>query len=86
MAFVEDRWHTAGPDGSRVKTNRHPDNGGGERAKRSAVVLTLDGGEELENSLHRRFGPLRVGRTEWFESAPALEAFISEHAESARAA
>ena len=52
----------------------------------SAVVLTLDGGPELETALHRRFEAARVKGTEWFEITPALEAFIAEQERSRLAA
>jgi hypothetical protein len=43
----------------------------------SAVALTLDGGPDLETALHAKFGRYRIKGTEWFEAAPALEAFIA---------
>lgn len=42
----------------------------------SAVLLTLDGGPEKEIALHHRFASARIGRTEWFDLTPDLEAFI----------
>ena len=43
----------------------------------SAVALTMPGGPQEEAAMHREFARTRVGRTEWFEATPELEAFIT---------
>jgi hypothetical protein len=43
----------------------------------TAVLATIDGGPEREEAMHGRFAQARVGRTEWFELTPELEAFIA---------
>jgi hypothetical protein len=48
------------------------------------VVLLLDGGQQLERELHRRFARLRIGDTEWFAYDGPLIDFV--HTENARAA
>jgi hypothetical protein len=45
----------------------------------SAVALLVAGGPDEESHLHRRFGPARVGQTEWFESVSAIEDYIAQH-------
>jgi hypothetical protein len=47
------------------------------------VVLLLDGGQQLERELHRKFADLRIGNTEWFACDGPLIDFV--HAESAGA-
>lgn len=42
-----------------------------------AAVLTVPGGPQTEKEMHALFANLRVGRTEWFEITPELEAFIA---------
>jgi len=44
---------------------------------RDAVALTIPGGPSEEDWLHEKFAKARVGRTEWFEVVPELEAFIA---------
>lgn len=39
----------------------------------------MSGGHVIEQSLHRQFADMRIGRTEWFEYRPALIEFIAEH-------
>ncbi len=43
---------------------------------RDALLFTIPGGPAEEKQLHKRFRSARVGRSEWFEATPALEAFI----------
>lgn len=47
------------------------------------VVLLLDGGQQLERELHRKFTGLRIGDTEWFAYDGPLIDFV--HAENTRA-
>jgi hypothetical protein len=42
-----------------------------------AVALTVPGGPDTEKAMHRKFASARVGRTEWFDAVPELEAFIA---------
>ncbi|MFF2650584.1 GIY-YIG nuclease family protein [Streptomyces sp. NPDC058045] len=42
-----------------------------------SVLLTLQGGPELERALHRRFSAYRNGDTEWFEMSPEIFRYIS---------
>ncbi|MFE7360679.1 DNA translocase FtsK [[Kitasatospora] papulosa] len=41
------------------------------------VVLTLDGGRDLETAMHRRFAAERVEGTEWFVYSRRLREFIA---------
>jgi hypothetical protein len=43
---------------------------------RDSVELTIPGGPSEEDRLHEKFSRERVGRSEWFEASPELEAFI----------
>lgn len=45
-----------------------------------AVALTVTGGPQTEEAMHKRFAKARVGRSEWFEAVPELEAFIAAQA------
>jgi hypothetical protein len=45
----------------------------------SAVALLVPGGPAEETMLHGRFAAARVGRTEWFEAADAIEDYIAGH-------
>jgi len=45
---------------------------------RDAVVLTFPGGLREEKALHYRFVKARIGRSEWFEVTPEIEAFIAK--------
>lgn len=45
----------------------------------SAIALTVDGGPGQEAILHARFAQYRVKGSEWFDTSPAIEAFIIEH-------
>lgn len=47
-----------------------------------AAALTVPGGPDVEKAMHARFAKFRVGRTEWFEGAPELEAFIAARTSS----
>ena len=42
-----------------------------------SVLLTLQGGPELERALHARFAKYRNGNTEWFELAPEIFRYAS---------
>lgn len=42
-----------------------------------AVLLTLQGGPELERALHARFTQYRNGNTEWFELSPEVFRYAS---------
>jgi hypothetical protein len=42
-----------------------------------SVLLTLQGGPELERALHTRFTAYRNGNTEWFELSPELFRYAS---------
>lgn len=44
------------------------------------LLLTLEGGQERESSLHRQFGYFRE-RGEWFQPVWMLLGFIYDHAE-----
>jgi len=43
----------------------------------TAVAATTPGGPDEERGIHRKFARARVGRTEWFEASPEIEAFIA---------
>lgn len=45
--------------------------------RRDAVLLTLQGGPELERALHTHFAAYRNGNTEWFELSPEIFRYIS---------
>lgn len=42
-----------------------------------SVALTVPGGPQTEDEMHRRFARARVGRSEWFEAVAELEEFIA---------
>lgn len=42
------------------------------------VLLLLRGDRKLESALHEFFADFRVGTTEWFDRAHAIDAFVSE--------
>lgn len=42
-----------------------------------SVLLTLDGGPDLERALHAHFQAHRDGNTEWFELAPTIFRYIT---------
>lgn len=42
-----------------------------------SVLLTLQGGPELERALHARFAAYRNGNTEWFELSPEIFRYAS---------
>lgn len=48
------------------------------------VVLLLDGGQQLERELHRKFAGLRIGNTEWFAYDGPLIDFVHAENTSAR--
>jgi len=45
--------------------------------RRDAVLLTLQGGPELERALHTHFAAYRNGNTEWFELSPEIFRYIA---------
>jgi hypothetical protein len=48
-----------------------------------SVELTIPGGPSEEDWLHQKFHGARVGRSEWFEVCPEIEAFIEQRKASA---
>jgi hypothetical protein len=48
------------------------------------VVLLMDGGQPLEQQLHKQFADLRIGNTEWFAYDGALIDFIANQNRLAR--
>lgn len=54
--------------------------------RRDAVLLTLQGGPELERALHARFTQYRNGNTEWFELSPEIFHYASARNAAADAA
>lgn len=50
---------------------------------RNMLVLVLSGGSGLEHNLHRRFEPLRVEQTEWFNYSGPLRAYVGERKKNA---
>ncbi|TQE40250.1 GIY-YIG nuclease family protein [Streptomyces ipomoeae] len=45
--------------------------------RRSAALLALQGGPELERALHSHFAAYRDGSTEWFELSPEIFRYIA---------
>jgi hypothetical protein len=42
------------------------------------LLLTLDGGPELERDLHQRFQDYRAGTSEWFDFVPEIRDFVRD--------
>jgi len=45
--------------------------------RRSNAELLLNGGHDLENSLHQHFASDRIGKTEWFTLSPRIRDYIA---------
>ncbi|WP_437089966.1 GIY-YIG nuclease family protein [Streptomyces sp. enrichment culture] len=50
--------------------------------RRSNAVLLLQGGNDLENALHKHFDADRIGRTEWFVLSPSIRDYITRRKEA----